>query len=542
MGDVSREVSVSSRGLGKAALIASAATVLVEACGPATPDAHLDITAEAPTLSATSKEESGLPASLVAEIENGYLDYAIEVAQGQGDQQLVQELTEKREELKKILFVSGITTTVSTGGTLQEYFITFPSGGVLKTMWAEQNEGAWEFHLLDPDPDNIPQESHVDRFGLSVMDRQTQKPVFLPVMEIYFDDTNTLEKEMFYPPTLQLKGANAPVPQSVVSQGIEMPRGVLVALLGGIPVADVGPTSMAPTPETADLDGDGLPDAVDPDIDGDGALNNTESAVGTDPYDAQSVPPEEAESTIGESLSDPVEVVAIGEARVITKKFETPAGKVLELKGVAFGMTVMAKDGTTYPVTVEYLIEDEVFRTKVLGGDTNALGQAFALAKLQIAGLQKDMRGTDQPANGSEVVNVVIVLADVDHAGLTPENTIGRAQEVAIGGGEVKVAFFLGFPQRVGNEIFLTSQFYYDGETFWEFGSNPLMIASFIRDGIFGLSPSVYNRINMGSEVYLNTLWGEHSDDLWESDHEIPGRLRELMVQAFQVEISLPEG
>ncbi len=149
------------------------------------------------------------------------------------------------------------------------------------------------------------------------------------------------------------------------------------------------------------------------------------------------------------------------------------------------------------------------------------------------------MQGTDQPANGSEVVNVVIVLADVDHAGLTPENTISRAQEVAVEGGEVKVAFFLGFPQRVGNEIFLTSQFYYDGETFWEFGSNPLMIASFIQDGIFGLAPSVYNGINMGSEVYLDTLWIQH----WDSTHT-PGdesnrnkRLYgELLVRAFPFE------
>jgi hypothetical protein len=44
--------------------------------------------------------------------------------------------------------------------------------------------------------------------------------------------------------------------------------------------------------EWGDLDGDGIGDNSDPDIDGDGFLNHIEVAAGTDPWDPQSYPRE----------------------------------------------------------------------------------------------------------------------------------------------------------------------------------------------------------------------------------------------------------
>ena len=46
-----------------------------------------------------------------------------------------------------------------------------------------------------------------------------------------------------------------------------------------------GKADITDGPLTNDTDGDGIPDAVDPDIDGDGVNNSDEKAAGTDPYD-----------------------------------------------------------------------------------------------------------------------------------------------------------------------------------------------------------------------------------------------------------------
>ncbi len=279
-----------------------APAALLAACLGDKPDAHVDVTTEgtAETVydpQATIVEESMLPADGVREIEDGFIDWSIEVSRQANDLEAVDRLEANREDLRSLLVVSEITTTYAASvGSLREVFVTFPTNGIVQTVWGVELDGKWQFKLLfPPDANDAPRDTNVQQFGIETVDG------FQPVMQIVYDG-NTVDKELFFSPTLQLLGADSPIPQSVVDQGIEMPPESLVAVMTGVPVAEhIEPTTRVPatemptaTPPLPDQDGDGTPDAEDEDRDGDMVSNTDEEELGSDPNSAESTPSEQA--------------------------------------------------------------------------------------------------------------------------------------------------------------------------------------------------------------------------------------------------------
>ena len=103
--------------------------------------------------------------------------------------------------------------------------------------------------------------------------------------------------------------------------------------LGDTEVTDKDPedgkADITDGPLTNDTDGDGIPDAVDPDIDGDGVNNSDEKAAGTDPYNPD---------TDGDGTNDGDEDTD-GDGKKNTEESEVPEGPVTDEDGDGLGDT-----------------------------------------------------------------------------------------------------------------------------------------------------------------------------------------------------------